>query len=90
MQEPSQDHGNARAALQGLGEAALHSGVWYPRLNALTGHGYTLVGSPQTLAEHLLGFYRLGVGILTLGGIGNRYDAQGRSQDLAEDLALLR
>ncbi|MCL6691717.1 LLM class flavin-dependent oxidoreductase [Pseudomonas sp. R3.Fl] len=90
LQEPSQDHGNARAALQGLGEAALHSGVWYPRLNALTGHGYTLVGSPQTLAEHLLGFYRLGVGILTLGGIGNRYDAQGRSQDLAEDLALLR
>lgn len=88
--EPLQDHANARAALQGLGEAALHSGVWYPRLNALTGHGYTLVGSPQTLAEHLLSFYRLGVGILTLGGIGNRYDATGRSQDIEQDLVLLR
>lgn len=89
------DHANARASLAvhetGASSTVEHvSEVWYPRLNVLTGHGYTLVGSPQTLARHLLQFYCLGVSVITLGGIGNRYGAQGERLDSPEQLTLLK
>lgn len=64
--------------------------VWYAALNRLTGHGYTLVGSPATLAAHFLGLYRLGVGVITLGGIGQSYSAEGVLLDPAGEHALLR
>ncbi|MFF7710302.1 LLM class flavin-dependent oxidoreductase [Pseudomonas sp. NPDC007930] len=86
---PAYDHGNAQAALQQWG-AHEHSGAWYPRLNQLTGHGYTLVGSVDSLARHLLDFYQLGIETITLGGIANRFDAQGRSCSDPEQLALLK
>lgn len=64
--------------------------VWYAPLNRLTGHGYTLVGSPATLAAHFLELYRLGVGVITLGGIGQNYTREGVLLDPAGEHALLR
>lgn len=87
---PLYDHGNARAALAAHDAAEHVSDVWYPRLNALTGHGYTFVGSPQTLARHLLQFYRLGVSVITLGGIANRYGADAQRLDDPEQAVLLK
>ncbi|MBK4999742.1 LLM class flavin-dependent oxidoreductase [Pseudomonas sp. S31] len=88
-ESPGYDHGNAQAALQQFGTPTEHSGPWYPRLNALSGHGYTLVGSVTTLAAHLLRFYAAGVTTLTLGGIANRFSANGQSLSDPVQLRLL-
>lgn len=64
--------------------------VWYARLNRLSGHGYTLVGSPATLAAYLLDLYRLGIGTITLGGIGQSYTEDGVLLDPAGEHGLLR
>ncbi len=89
-QQHIEDHANARAALAVHGSSPHAGDVWYPRLNVLTGHGYTLVGSPATLARHLLQFYSLGVGVITLGGLGNRYDEGGLRLDRPEQVVLLK
>ena len=85
-----EDYANSRAALAVHGSSPHAGDVWYPRLNVLTGHGYSLVGSPATLAQHLLQFYSLGIGVITLGGIGNRYDEGGIRLDRPEQVALLK
>lgn len=82
---PNYVHGDAHP---GIG--ADDGPVWYSRLNRLTGHGYTLVGSPATLAGYLLQLYRLGVGVITLGGIGQNYTRDGTLLDPDGEHGLLK
>lgn len=49
----------------------------YTRLSALTGHGPSLVGTPDSVADYLTDHYRLGVSAITLGGLSELYGKEG-------------
>lgn len=44
--------------------------AYYGRLGALSNHGPTLVGSPESVARAYLEYYKLGIEVLTIGGAG--------------------
>ncbi|MEI7298275.1 LLM class flavin-dependent oxidoreductase [Paraburkholderia tropica] len=65
-------------------------GPIYHRLSRISGHGPTIVGSPQTLVEALLEYYERGVSIITLGGLCELIAGSGPDLLTSEDRALLR
>jgi alkanesulfonate monooxygenase len=62
----------------------------YLRLARLTGHGPSLVGSPESVADAVLAYYQAGVTTLTLGGICEYFAYDGSDLITAEDRLLLR
>lgn len=62
----------------------------YLRLARLTAHGPSLVGSPETVAEAVLDYYRAGVTIVTLGGIVEYFSYDGSDLLTEEDRQLLK
>lgn len=92
QQTPSapQDFGNARAARHSHPVTAADNPLWHEPLQRLSGHGYTLVGSPATLADYFLTLYALGVSVITLGGFANQYGADGQALASHGERALLK
>lgn len=72
-----------RGPLQPSGDAL------YLGLSELTGHGPSLVGSPQTLAARVLEYYRAGVTCITLGGLCEYQSDDGSDLIGAHDRQLL-
>lgn len=62
----------------------------YLRLARLTGHGPSLVGSPESVADAVLAYYQAGVTTLTLGGLCEYFSYDGSDLITAEDRHLLR
>lgn len=62
----------------------------YWKLSTLTGHGPSLVGSPESLAETVLDYYRAGITTITLGGIVEYHSYEGSDLITGEDRALLQ
>ncbi|AWT24959.1 Alkanesulfonate monooxygenase [Corynebacterium provencense] len=52
-------------------------GPLYTRFSALTGHGPSLVGTPDSVASYLADYYRAGVEVITLGGIPELFGDDG-------------
>ncbi|MCB8914062.1 LLM class flavin-dependent oxidoreductase [Rhodococcus rhodochrous] len=52
-------------------------GPLYTRLSALTGHGPSLVGTPDSIADYLADYYLIGIDVITLGGIPELFDENG-------------
>ncbi|NDK91329.1 LLM class flavin-dependent oxidoreductase [Gordonia desulfuricans] len=65
--------------------------AFYGRLGALTNHGPSLVGSPESVARAYLEYYKLGIGVLTIGGAGELQPRTGEPELVdAEHRDLLR
>lgn len=64
-------------------------GALYLGLGRLTGHGPSLVGSPETIAQTVLAYYRAGVTCITLGGLCEYQSEDGSDLITGEDRELL-
>ncbi|MFT4042624.1 MAG: LLM class flavin-dependent oxidoreductase [Gordonia sp. (in: high G+C Gram-positive bacteria)] len=65
--------------------------AFYGRLGALTNHGPSLVGSPESVARAYLEYYKLGIEVLTIGGAGELQPRTGEPELVgAEHRELLR
>lgn len=61
----------------------------YLRLSKLTGHGPSLVGTPESISRALLAYYDVGVTTVTLGGICEYHSFDGDDLITLEDKRLL-
>ncbi|MBK4999741.1 LLM class flavin-dependent oxidoreductase [Pseudomonas sp. S31] len=64
-------------------------GALYLGLSRLTGHGPSLVGSPERVAQAIVQYYRAGVTCITLGGLCEYQSVDGNDLITTEDRELL-